>query len=133
MATETWLKKHAHAFIRIKNDDDLCLARALVVAKTRADKKAGDPEATAVWDTVRVVDKRRANRDTLQKRLAVKMTRDCGLANHQGRCGLKELQKFQDFLEPDYQIKVQLAGAFLYVRVDSSYLDYFKISKSKNG
>ena len=69
-------------------------------------------------------------RYSAQRRLAFNLMRDCGL---QGQCGLTELQKFQDFLEPDYQIKVQLAGAFLYVRVDSSYLDYFKISKSKNG
>ncbi len=51
-----WMKKHCGhggCFIQISNpDDDLCLARALVVAKARIDKDT-DPEIARHWRTIR--------------------------------------------------------------------------------
>jgi hypothetical protein len=32
--------------------------------------------------------------------------RDAGLGAHKGPCGIAELEKFQDVLAPEYQIKV---------------------------
>ncbi|MCP3666888.1 MAG: hypothetical protein GY696_31080 [Gammaproteobacteria bacterium] len=53
---KAWMKKHCGhggCFIQISNpDDDLCLARALVVAKARIDKET-DPEIARQWQTIR--------------------------------------------------------------------------------
>jgi hypothetical protein len=109
-----WMEKHSHSFIRVNNRDNLCLARALVVAKVREDKKT-DPTATRLWNAIRQENilgnennnkRNLENWNTVQRRKAVELMENCGLANHQGECGLKEMQKFQDYLAPEYQIKV---------------------------
>ncbi len=51
-----WMRKHCGnggCFIEVSNpDDDLCLARALVVAKARIDKET-DPEIARQWNNIR--------------------------------------------------------------------------------
>jgi hypothetical protein len=114
-----WMEKHSHSFIRITNNDNLCLARALVVAKVRLDKETC-PLARKTWENIRKETTTKAmtnnknnlrNWETAQKRMAIELMENCGLGNHQGQCGLKEMQKFQDYLAPEYQIKVFSAAA----------------------
>ena len=126
-ATVGWKewRKQKQCFIQINNDDDLCLYRALVVAKARLDKHSQ-------WETIRKGDKQR---HTLQKKLALQLKKDCGLEAQQGASGIPELKKaqvipttnstvpiqntvpglitvqFQAFLT-DYQIKVFSKDAF---------------------
>ena len=83
------------SIIRIQNEDNLCCARALVVAKAKVDKDGR-------WETIRKGDKQR---HTLQKRLALQLMEMAGLTGHTGPCRIEELQKLQGAL-PGYQIKV---------------------------
>ena len=71
--------------IQIQNNDDLCCARALIVARARLDK---DPR----WETIRKGDQ---NRYTLQRKLAQQLMTEAGLTDHTGPCGIPELQKLQ--------------------------------------
>uniref|UniRef100_A0A915IHY8 Uncharacterized protein n=1 Tax=Romanomermis culicivorax TaxID=13658 RepID=A0A915IHY8_ROMCU len=81
---------------KTKNTDNLCLARALVLAKARIDK---DPHL----DTIK---RGESSRKTLQQELAKKLQKDVGLEHFDQACRLDEVQKFQDYLTPDYQIKI---------------------------
>ncbi|MCP3666282.1 MAG: hypothetical protein GY696_27910 [Gammaproteobacteria bacterium] len=52
-----WMKKHCGphggCFLQVSNtDDDLCLARALVVARARIEKET-DPEIARQWNNIR--------------------------------------------------------------------------------
>ena len=94
-----WFDKHCGhggCFIKVKNKDELCCARALVVAKAHVDK---DPryKDIAKGDIIRW---------KIQQKLAKELMAKAGLANHQGGCGLGELEMLQAALAPDYQIKV---------------------------
>ena len=107
---KTWMRKHCKAFITVEGDDDLCLARALVVAEARAEMQAGN--AARFWNTFRKVDRRCKRKESQQKKAAKKLMEDCGLKDHRGQCGLQELQRFQDFFTlRGYQIKVFSAQA----------------------
>ena len=88
-------------FIKIKNQDNLCCARALVVAKAKEDN---DPR----WSAIRQGE---AVCSALQKKLAEGLMRDAGLKNHQEGCGIEELHELQKAL-PDYQIKVHSKDLF---------------------
>ena len=81
-----WMQKHCGphggCFIQIKNpEDELCLPRALVVAKARIDKET-NPEIERQWKTIRKGD---ADRRTLQKRMAQALMVQAGLEDHTGK------------------------------------------------
>ncbi|CAB4037086.1 Hypothetical predicted protein [Paramuricea clavata] len=87
------LEKHLmkkRSIIRIRNNDQLCLARALVVAKAKIDN---DPKYTSI------VDHRRA----MQTRLARELRQKAAVPL--GPCGLDEVKQFQTYLS-DYQINI---------------------------
>jgi hypothetical protein len=87
------LEKHLmkkRSIIRIQNNDQLCLARALVVAKAKIDN---DPQYTSI------VDHRRA----MQTRLARELHQKAAVPL--GPCGLDEVKQFQTYLS-DYQINI---------------------------
>ena len=76
--------------VRIKNKDDLCLARALVVAKA---KKDNDPRYEQIRDS----------RSPLQREKAFNLHEAANVPI--GPCGLNEVALFQQYLS-DYQIMV---------------------------
>ncbi|MCP3664358.1 MAG: hypothetical protein GY696_18025, partial [Gammaproteobacteria bacterium] len=104
---KAWMKKHCGhggCFIQVSNpDDDLCLARALVVAKARIDKET-DPELARKWKNIQ--KNRPAQANSIQKRMALALMRQAGLQDHVGPCGEQEIRKLQEALQPDYQIKI---------------------------
>jgi hypothetical protein len=77
---ESFLRKK-DCIIQIKNKDDLCCARAIVVAKAKFDK---DPHYEAI---------RKPNR-AMQSRLARELHESAGVPL--GPCGIPEVKKFQD-------------------------------------
>ena len=76
--------------IQIKNNDELCCARAIVVAKAKLDN---DPQYTSIVN----------HRGTLQARLAHELHEQAGVPL--GPCGIEEIKKFQAVL-PGYQLNV---------------------------
>ena len=85
---------HGSAFVTIKNQDNMCCARAIVTAKALIDNH---PK----YSTIRQGDH---HRRTIQKRLAVDLLTKAGLKDQ--KCGFPEIQKMQKVLGPLYQIKV---------------------------
>jgi hypothetical protein len=91
--SELNLEKHLtkkRSIIRIRNNDQLCLTRALVVAKAKIDN---DPQYTSI------VNHRRA----MQTRLARELHQKAAVPL--GPCGLDEVEQFQTYLS-DYQINI---------------------------
>ena len=78
------------SIIRIRNDDDLCMARALVVAKARLEN---DPRDRHI---------RMSNR-SLQARLAQELHQNAGVPL--GPCGIEQAKQFQAYLS-EYQISI---------------------------
>ena len=78
------------SIVRIQNDDDLCMARALVVAKAKLDN---DPQDRQIRD----------HRWPMQTRLAQELHQNAGVPL--GPCGIEEAKKFQAYLA-DYQINI---------------------------
>ena len=76
--------------IQIKNNDELCCACAIVVAKAKLDN---DPQYTSIVN----------HRGTLQARLAHELHEQAGVPL--GPCGIEEIKKFQAVL-PGYQLNV---------------------------
>ena len=76
--------------IQIKNKDELCCARAIVVAKAKLDK---DPQYKSIITP----------RGTLQGQLAHKLHETAGVSLCP--CGIEEIKKFQAVL-PGYQLNV---------------------------
>ena len=81
--------------IIIKNRDELCLARAVIVAIAKIEK---DPK----WNSIRQGD---SSRHYVQTKRAKALMEKAGLKNHSGPCGIKELSKIQDVLT-EHQIRV---------------------------
>ena len=79
-----------NSVVRIKNNDDLCLARALVVGIAKVDK---DPRYNQIKKSDRPVQR--------EKALALHRAANVPL----GPCGLNEVALFQQYLS-DYQIRV---------------------------
>ena len=79
-----------NSVVRIKNNDDLCLARALVVAIAKVDK---DPRYNQIKKSDRPVQR--------EKAFALHRAANVPL----GPCGLNEVALFQQYLT-DYQIRV---------------------------
>ena len=91
--TEMNLEKHLEkkrAVVRIQNTDDLCMARALVVAKAKIDE---DPQYKSIVDHRRPMQTRMAQE--LQTNAAVPL----------GPCGIEEAKQFQAYLA-EYQINI---------------------------
>jgi hypothetical protein len=76
--------------VQIKNKDELCCARAIVVAKAKLDK---DPKYKSIVD----------HRGKVQGRLARELHESAGVPL--GSCGIAEVKKFQAAL-PGYQLNV---------------------------
>ena len=89
--------KNKQSIIYIKNQDQLCCARAIVT--TRAWLHRNDPSHMPKneWDTLRKGRPR-------QKTRAQELHRAAGVP--EGPCGLAEIEAFQRHLTPQYQIKV---------------------------
>ena len=81
------LRLQKHTVIRIKNNDLLCCARALVTAKAKLERPRD-------WDNIRKGRKR-------QTELAEQLHANAGVEF--GACSYAELQKFQDYLK-DFEI-----------------------------
>ena len=79
-----------NSVVRIKNKDDLCLARALVVARAKVDK---DPRYNQIKQSARAIQREKAF--DLHEAANVPL----------GPCGLNEVALFQQYLT-DYQIMV---------------------------
>lgn len=89
----TWFEKksggHGGSLLKIENNDELCLARALVTAKCHLLRETSN-EAQTLYTTVLRGDK---NRCTRQKTLAQELMNEAGLTNHRGPCSLIELKR----------------------------------------
>ena len=91
--SEVNLEKHLEkkrSVVRIRNDDDLCMARALVVAKAKLDD---DPRDRQIRD----------HRWPMQTRLARKLHQNAGVPL--GPCGIEQAKLFQAYLT-EYQINI---------------------------
>ena len=88
--------KRKRCIIAIKNDDDLCCSRAIITMKAHCHRHDG-VDGQRNWENTK-------RGLPIQQRLAREL---CELAGVKpGPCGLKELQKFQDYLQPEYQLLV---------------------------
>ena len=96
---ERWLQVKRCAITTISNDD-LCLARSLVIAMSHHIKQA-NPSAENITRFKSITDSRKNIQGVEAKQLHLK----AGII--QGPCGLPEVKQFQDYLEPfDYKIHV---------------------------
>ena len=89
--------KNKRSIIYIKNQDTLCCARAIVT--TKAWLHRNDPGVMPMndWTMLRKGMPR-------QEKMAQELHRAAGVP--EGPCGLTELEKFQRYLSPNYQLKV---------------------------
>ena len=82
----------------IKNKDELCCGRAIVVMREYAKRQAGDKNC---YDNVR----QNRGKKTQQLKLVKQLYKAAGVP--EGSCGYEEIQKFQDYLGPKgYQLIV---------------------------
>ena len=91
--SEINLEKHLEkkrSIVRIQNDHDLCMARALVVAKAKLDN---DPQDRQIRD----------RRWPMQTRLAQELHQNAGVPL--APCGLEQAKQFQAYLT-EYQISI---------------------------
>ena len=98
--TKIWeeVVKELRCVHEIKNKDELCCGRAIVVMREYAKKQAGEKNC---YDNIR------QNRGTNSQQLkeAKKLYKEAGV--QEGPCGFEEIQKFQDYLGPQgYQLIV---------------------------
>lgn len=84
------LLKRRQCIIQIKNKDQLCCARAIVIIKARIDNDVQ-------------YDHLKRGR-SLQEFLAKKLHQDAGVA--EAPCGREELKQFQEYRGPEYQLIV---------------------------
>ena len=89
--------KNKRSIIRIENQDQLCCARALVTM--RAHCRRNDPGCMPMsdWNALRQGQPR-------QEKKARELHQAAGVP--EGPCGLPELEAFQKYLAPNYQLKV---------------------------
>ena len=85
------------SIISIKNRDQLCCARAIVTMRAHCHRNDPGCMPKNEWDTLRKGRPR-------QKTRAQELHRAAGVP--EGPCGLAELDKFQKYLAPNYQLKV---------------------------
>ena len=97
-----WEKKskRKHSIISIKHQDNLCCARAIVTTRAwchRNDRTTWDHMPWNTWLTLR-------DGYSQQGIMARELHRAAGVP--EGPCGLPELEAFQKYLAPTYQLKV---------------------------
>ena len=85
------------SIIRINNKDELCCARAIVTMRAHCHRNDRGHMPRNNWHALRKGCPR-------QGIMARQLHRDAGVP--EGPCGLAEIDKFQQFLAPNYQIKV---------------------------
>ena len=112
--------KKKHSVIQITNSDELCCARAICVAKAWIHKDEGYRQK---------IDYENAKKcETVRSRMAHQLHEDAGVPL--GACGHQELKKFQDFLAPDYQLKVMATSyPYMMVFVGPKAPPYFRPTK----
>ena len=88
--------KKKKCIVTIKNNDQLCCARAIVTMRAHCHKDQGVDELRQ-WDSLK-------KGYPVQQRLAQELHREAGVA--EGPCGLQELRQFQQALGCDYQLLV---------------------------
>ena len=88
--------KKKKCIITIKNNDQLCCARAIVTMRAHCHKDQGVDELRQ-WDSLK-------KGYPVQQRLAQELHREAGVA--EGPCGLQELRQFQLALGCNYQLLV---------------------------
>ena len=88
--------KRKKCVISINNDDDLCCARSIVTMIAHAHK---DDSNDAYQDYRNIIQGRK-----IQQQKAVQLHELAEV--HRGPCGLEELEKFQQYLQPTYQLIV---------------------------
>ena len=90
--------KESRCVYEVKNHDDLCCARAIVVMREHAKHKAGEPNC---FNNVR----QNRGKKTQQLKLAKQLHKDADVP--EGPCGFEEIEKFQAYLGPKgYQLIV---------------------------
>ena len=90
------VNKKKKCIISIKNDDDLCCARAIVTMRAHCHKQDG-VDGHRNWENLK-------SGQPVQEKLAKQLHRQANVP--EGPCGLPELQKFQESLGSDYQLLV---------------------------
>ena len=98
------------SIVQINNDEDqMCLARAIVVARTYANK-VDTPEWKKLWKSIRQSDRAK------QRNEAEVLLKQAALPRDQG-CGLPKMQELQQVLAPEYTLKVhpqEIRGTLLF-------------------
>jgi hypothetical protein len=97
-------KGHGSRFIRIVNTDNLCLARAVVTAIAHF-KHIDDRASVELRRRFEEMKKGDRDRRTAQRTEARRLMERAGLTDHQGACGIPELEAMQA-VEPLYRIRV---------------------------
>ncbi len=100
MELSEWASRK-QSLVTIINNDELCMARALVVG-IAAIRKTKNPTD----ENIKLYKQITNSKNTLQKSLAEKLHTDANVL--QGPCGVDEARKFQDFLS-DYQVLIYAA------------------------
>jgi len=109
------LRKIKKSIVRIKNTDELCLARAIVVAKTRLEHLV-DPDNNILFHRYQNMCRPDTPKIKMQLNAATELMEAADLANQKESCGIAEIQAIQDIL-PDYQIRIfnsQTPGSLSY-------------------
>ena len=88
--------KKKRCIIAIQNDDDLCCGRAIVTMREHCNKDDSN-------DAFHNFHNMRRGR-VIQEHAAIELHRLAGV--DRGPCGLEELEKFQQYLQPTYQLLV---------------------------
>lgn len=88
--------KKKRCIIAIQNDDDLCCGRAIVTMREHCNKDGSN-------DAFHNFHNMRRGR-VIQEHAAIELHRLAGV--DRGPCGLEELEKFQQYLQPTYQLPV---------------------------
>ena len=98
-------KSGKQSIVRIMNEDSMCLARAIVVARVHAQRPYGDSEDFPAWKKRWERIKRRDILSPQQRDQAVNLMEfsDCPLDRP---CGPREWDKLQDALLPQFRLKV---------------------------
>ena len=91
--------KRNSSIIKIKNTDELCCARAIVVGRARHRMHDGEKEKNYYRGILR------SGKKGAQAKEAKQLMEQAGLASHKGGCSLAELKKLQ-LVVPDYNLTV---------------------------
>jgi len=98
------LREIKKSIVRITNTDDLCLARAITVAKARLEHLAA-PQNKKLFRLYQNLSRGDKPPRKQQFNAAKALMKAAGLETHKGACGIPEIQAIQDIL-PDYQIRI---------------------------